>query len=266
MFPVGVLLPQKTIHIDMTATHNSLIRDLKALGLSEGDMLFIHSSFKSLGDVDGGAGTVVGALRDVVGQAGLVLMPSFNLLDGYDLRAKMWDIEKTPSTVGWLTEYFRQMPETYRSDHYSHSVAAQGHDAEAFVADHLHDDGLASPWDRAPWGKTYGSGSPMVRAYEQGGKILMVGVDYHTSTYVHLVEVMYWNERLQKDERAGFIGLERTKMGAFWDAVGCLHRGKVGQAVCRCFAIRDYVDTLLAEVKKNPDQYDRVKLRALDQN
>ena len=244
----------------MTATFDSLVRDLKALGISEGDLIFIHSSFKSLGDVSGGAETVVNALMDVVGQTGLVLMPSFNLLDGHDLRAEVWDIETTPSTVGWLTEYFRQMPETFRSDHYSHSVAAQGHGAKAFVADHLDKRGMVSPWDRAPWGKTYGSGSPMTRAYERGGKILMVGVDYHTSTFVHLVEVMYWDERLQHNEHADFVRLERFKLGAFWEGLGRLNRGKVGQSNCRCFGIQDYVNALLEEVKQDPDLYDRAKL------
>ena len=78
-------------------------------------------------------------------------MPSFNLLPTREERADSWDINKTPSTVGWLTEYFRQMDETYRSDHYSHSVAARGCDAKAFVADHLSSEGYKSPWDYSPW-------------------------------------------------------------------------------------------------------------------
>ena len=116
----------------MTATCATLGRDLCALGVESGDILFIHSSFKSLGPVDGGASTVVAALEDAVGPDGLVLMPSFSLVPGdKDLRAAKWDRATTPSTVGWLTEYFRQMPGTVRSDHYSHAVAARGRRAEA---------------------------------------------------------------------------------------------------------------------------------------
>ena len=49
----------KTLHTRETLTH-----DLKNLGVESGDTLFIHSSFKSLGPVEGGAGTVVNALED----------------------------------------------------------------------------------------------------------------------------------------------------------------------------------------------------------
>jgi len=120
----------------MTIAHSqeTLVQDLRGLGLEAGTTIFIHSSFKSLGPVTGGAGTVISAFKDVVGSKGLILMPSFNLVEK---RAETWDIETTPSTVGWLTEFFRQMDGTFRSDHYSHSVASSGKRASDFVADHL---------------------------------------------------------------------------------------------------------------------------------
>ena len=236
-------------------TREKLIKDFSELGIEKEDTLFIHSSFKSLGGVDGGAGTVISALEDIIGQDGLILMPSFNLLPSREERTESWDVEKTPSTVGWLTEFFRQMPGTYRSDHYSHSVAARGKGAKAFVADHLRCDGYQSPWDYPPWGKTYGTHSPMFRAYKANAKLLMLGVDYQTSTYIHLVEVIHWNKRLADDSSANFVGLNRPKLGAFWDALGNLKRGKVGNSDCRLSNIKTYVDTLLAEVEHNPDPY-----------
>jgi len=235
-------------------THEKLAQDLKTLGVELRDILFIHSSFKSLGTVEGGAGTVIGALEDAVGPEGLVLMPSFNLVEG-DKRAEIWNIETTPSTVGWLTEFFRRMPGTFRSDHYSHSVAARGKGAKEFVADHLSHEGYASPWDREPWGKTYGSNSPMYRAYQADGKILMLGVDYNSSTYIHFVEVIYWHKRLERNPEAKYIGLNRPALGEFWDRLGNLNRGLVGDSDCRLFRIREYIDTLLCEVEKNPDKY-----------
>ena len=159
-------------------TCEKLAHDLRNLGVEPGDILFIHSSFKRLGPVDGGAESIICALEDAVGPDGLILMPSFNLVEGRDKRVQTWDIKTAPSTVGWLTEFFRQMPNTYRSDHYSHSVAARGKGAKTFVADHLSRDGNQSPWDHEPWGKTYGTHSPMYRAYQADGKLLMLGVDY----------------------------------------------------------------------------------------
>ena len=225
-----------------------LSQDLRGLGVEAGATIFIHSSFRSLGSVIGGAGTVVGAFKNVVGPEGLILMPSFNLVEK---RAETWDIETTPSTVGWLTEFFRQMDGTFRSDHYSHSVASSGKKASDFVADHLSQEGYRSPWDLQPWGRTYGFQSPMYRAYQQDGKLLMLGVDYQSSTYIHLVEVMYWNQGLAANPDASYVALDRPSLGQFWDASGKLTRGQVGNADCRFFSIRNYVDSLLEEVKSN---------------
>lgn len=235
-------------------TREKLTQDLSNLGVSSGDILFIHSSFKSLGPVDGGVETVVGALEDAVGPEGLILMPSFNLVAS-EKRAKTWNIETTPSTVGWITEYFWRMPGTYRSDHYSHSVAARGKRAKAFVSEHLRREGYQSPWDREPWGNTYGSHSPMYKAHQADGKLLMLGVDYDTSTYIHFVEVILWNEQLNQDTEAKYPALSRPALGAFWDRVGTLNRGLVGDADCRLFKIQRYLDTLVCEVKRNPALY-----------
>lgn len=241
-------------------TRETLEVDLGTLGVQPDDVLFVHSSFKSLGQVEGGAGTVIGAMESAIGLDGLLLMPSFNLIGGRDQRADAWDLATTPSSVGWLTEYFRRMPGTFRSDHYSHSTAARGRGAEAFVADHLSNRGMASPWDRAPWGKTYGADSPMIRAYDRDGKILMIGVDYETSTYCHVVEATYWAERKRDDPDAPFVWLDRHRLGAYWEAHGTLQKGRVGDADCRLIRIRTFVDGLLEAVKSDPDRYDRVKL------
>lgn len=236
-------------------TREKLIQDFINLGIEKGDTLFIHSSFKSLGPVKGGAGVVISALEAAVGWDGLILMPSFSLLPSREERIASWHINRTPSTVGWLTEFFWQMSDTYRSDHYSHSIAARGKGAKAFVGDHLRGEGYESPWDQYPWGKTYGTHSPMFRAYAGGAKLLMLGVDYESSTYTHLVEVIHWNRHLTEDSAAEYLRLKRRELGTFWDEVGRLRQGMVGDADCRLFQIKDYVDTLLEEVEWNPGPY-----------
>ena len=197
---------------------------------------------------------MIGALEDAVGSEGLLLVPSFNLV-AWPKRAEFWNIHTTPSTVGWIAEYFRRMPGTYRSDHYSASVAARGKGAREFVSGHLGREGLRSRWDREPWGRTYGTSSPMYRAYRAGGKVLMLGVDYESSSYCHLVEVLHWNRLLDQGLDAPFRGLERPALGEFWDRAGKLRSGHVGDAYCRLFPISEYVDTLLREVTDNPNPY-----------
>ncbi len=232
-------------------TWEMLAGDLRRLGVEPGDTLFVHSSFKSLGPVDGDAGTAIRALEEALGPDGLLLMPSFNLVEGgNEGRSQAWDLETAPSTVGYITEYFRQMPGTVRSDHYSHSVAARGRNAAAIVAEHRSTEGMQAPWDLKPWGKTYGSRSPMAKAYrDPRGKVLMLGVDYRSSTYCHLVETTYWNRRLQTNPQAEYKWLNREKLGEWWDAAGRLERGLVGKADSRLFRIAEFVDTLLAAVE-----------------
>lgn len=236
-------------------TRNSLSADARQLGIEPGDTLLVHSSFKSLGPVDGGAGAVIGALEDALGPEGLLLMPSFNLVAG-ELRAATWNITATPSTVGYLTEFFRKMPGTVRSDHYSHSVAARGKDAAAFVGEHLSKEGPGSPWDLAPWGCNFGMRSPLMKAYLcPRGKVLMLGTDHHASTYCHVVEVLFWAWRKSLKPDAPYEFIDRETVFIFWDALNRQRRGRIGNADCRLHGIREFVDTVLAEAKQNPKHF-----------
>ncbi len=241
----------------MTAPYSrsALAQGFRNLGVETGDTLFVHSSFKSLGPVGGGAGTVVGALEDAIGNDGLILMPSFHLVAVTD-RVKTWDIERSPSSVGWITEFFRLMPDTYRSDHCSHSVAARGREAREVTSDHRLRKGLRSRWDRGHLGFAFGDGSPMWKAYQRGGKILMLGVDYQSSTYVHIAESLYRSRNLDKEGQQGRHPVTHlTKVGEFWESVGEIKRGKVGEATCRMFRIREYVDTVVKEFDRNIGAY-----------
>lgn len=244
---------------DAIATQASLLEDFRKLGIRPGDILFVHSSLKSIGSIDNGAAAVIDALKDALTPNGLLLMPSFNLNTPVDVnaRALRWNINTSPSTVGWLTEFFRTLPGTFRSDHYSHSVAAWGNNAESFVGEHLSQEGPGSTWDRKPWGKTFGYRSPMYKAYASDGRLLMLGVDYGSSTYGHFIETLYWRELTSKTPDAPFPGINRKILGEFWDRSGNVKFGRVGNAECRLFSIKAYIDTLFAEVMQHPELYVR---------
>ena len=77
-------------------TREKLTQDFTDLGIEKRDTLFIHSSFKSLGPVDSGAGTVISALEEAIGQDGLILMPTFNLQPSREERVASWDVATTP--------------------------------------------------------------------------------------------------------------------------------------------------------------------------
>jgi aminoglycoside 3-N-acetyltransferase len=218
--------------------------------------MFVHSSLKSVGPVEGGPAAIIAAMREALGPSGTLLMPTFNLVPGgNEGRAKNWNIQTTPSTVGYLTEFFRTMPGSFRSDHFSHAASAQGPKAQWYTEGHLSLEGMESPWDMPPWGKAYGSQSPLIRAYDQDALLLMLGVDYHTSTYTHVVEVMDFNRRRKDRPKAAYFFVDRPMLGAWWDRHGDVSRGKVGQADCRLFSARKYVDALCRLVASQPEYW-----------
>ena len=233
------------------AQRQSLLQNLRALGVVAGDVLWVHSSLRSLGPVDGGADTVITALQEAVTTQGALLMPAFNLVERSQ-RSATWQFPDTPSTVGYITERFRQLPNVIRSDHYSHSVAAWGRDASWYVQGHRDDIGMDSPWDLAPWGRTFGNHSPFARMIERDAKQLMLGVDYHSATFAHFVEVLAWHRRRQDDPQAAYYYIDRNKLGSWWDSQGQVQTGLIAQAPCRLFDIKPFVERSLAHVLEQP--------------
>lgn len=66
---------------------------------------------------------------------------------------------------------------------------------------------------------------------------------------------MLLNETRRKDPSAKYIPFDRNRLGAEWDSIGRLKRGRVGDADCSFFPIRDFVDTLLGLVRPNPEKW-----------
>ena len=90
-----------------TVGRSDLVAGLRALGMGDGDDVMFHSSLSSLGDIEGGADTVIDAFLEVVGREGTVLAPSFSR---FELRkgvfGSWWDPATTPVYTGIVTETF----------------------------------------------------------------------------------------------------------------------------------------------------------------
>ena len=63
-------------NIPSPRTRESLASDLRALGLSRGMIVIVHSSLSAIGWVSGGSVAVVQALMDVLTPAGTLVMPT----------------------------------------------------------------------------------------------------------------------------------------------------------------------------------------------
>ena len=118
---------------------DDLVAAFRALGVTEGMTLCVHSSLSRLGYVDGGADTIIDALQQVVGESGIVMMPAFSMggdMASYVRDLDAFDVRTTPSSVGIVPEMFRRRSDVLRSCHATNSVAAWGDGAAELLAAH----------------------------------------------------------------------------------------------------------------------------------
>lgn len=152
-----------------------LVQDLQAIGIQEGDCLLMHSSFKSMGSIEGGIATLVAALRYVLGEKGTLIVPTLTFASVTE-ENPVFDYFHSPSCVGAVSEFVRHLPEAKRSIHPTHSCAAIGYRREEFTCDHH--------LDNTP----VGIHSPFYKLQKAGGKILMLGCGIGCNTSMHGVE------------------------------------------------------------------------------
>ena len=166
-----------------TVTKQDIKNALTRLGITSGDMVVFHSSLKSMGHVEGGAQTVIDAFLEQVGEDGTVCVPTL-LSQSYSIAYEIWDRDTTPSEVGHITEVFRTMPGTLRSNNPTHSLAARGKYANELTCEH---DGYGPR--PGPFGEyAFSHSSPWQKLYNYGGKIVWVGASTLTGTHRHLAE------------------------------------------------------------------------------
>lgn len=162
-------------------TSAQITNDLWKMGIKPGDILFIHSSLKSLGYVDGGPKAVIQGLLDAVGPEGTLLLPTYympggSILGTCQLEGYVFDPRIHGTNMGALPEAFLQFSGVHRSIHPTHSVSAIGKHANYLTeAHHL-----------AP--SVFGIGSPWQRFHELNGKVLGIGISMGPVTFYHLLE------------------------------------------------------------------------------
>jgi aminoglycoside 3-N-acetyltransferase len=113
-------------------TKQNLLTHLTQLGIDPSGTLMVHLSYKSIGEVDGRADTVLDAFMEYM-KDGLLVLPG-HTWDNVNKHNPVMDVLHTPTCVGAATELFRKRPGVHRSLHATHSLLAFGGDAEAFVS------------------------------------------------------------------------------------------------------------------------------------
>ena len=91
---------------------NDLISALKDVGVEYGDLVYVASYMPILGPDPNINQKTVEALTNAIGQTGTIVMPTFN----WDYcKTGIFNVTKTPSQVGVLTEFFRKQHGVFRS-------------------------------------------------------------------------------------------------------------------------------------------------------
>ncbi len=238
-----------------------ILRDLRALGIQAGNVLLVHSSLKSLGFVPGGPAEVILALQEALMPQGSLVMPTFTFaaINGNNPR---FEVRKTPSGVGKITESFRTMPGVMRSLHPTHSVGVWGRDAAAMTAGH---ERFQTPC---------AMGSPFSRIVERKGKILFLGVTTEFNTMLHGVEEWAGTqtfttepEPLEVVDYSGQVipvpSLRHTmdrsayyrKMEPLYLREGIMKTGRVGPAECRLVDSARMTEFTLKLLKRYPSLF-----------
>lgn len=243
-------------------TKEDLIKDLDRLGIDRNGTLLVHSSYKSIGDVEGSGETVIDALMEYM-KDGLLVFPTHTWRE-VDAENPRFYVESSPSCIGILPDLFRKREGVIRDYHPTHSVAAIGKDAEEFTSDsHLYD----TPCSRK---------SPYGKLLDRKAQIMLLGVTHSSNTFIHGVEE--WVDipgRLTDSHEQLYSVLangqeilvpSRRHCGPNWslnfpkvDEVleenGAVHRGKFGHAEVRVCYTESLTRILFGMLALNPNLF-----------
>lgn len=221
----------------MKTTKETIVAGIRDLGLKSGDLVLLHSALSSLGDVDGGADTVIDAFIDTLGVNGTLVVPTFGKL-------------------GIITETLRKREKSVESVHPYASVAAIGKDAETICRDH---------W-RAE--TAHGDNTPYSKIADLDGYVCLLGVDQDRNTTLHTVEALLKLPYLKRTNAQTFETSQGTieKSWAYFpgphrDFIGFDHVlknsgkmkvGRISGSVARLIKSQDLIELGLEHGKRRP--------------
>jgi aminoglycoside 3-N-acetyltransferase len=249
--------------------YKELVKGFKELGIKVGDIVFVHSSYKSFGGVEGGPRTVIDALLNVLGKNGTLIMPTFTLdfcnqYNKYGIG--FFNVNNSPSEMGILTELVRKMSGAKRTINPIYSVAVYGKLT----------DSLSTVCDK----NVYGKNSIFGKLHELNAKIMIIGLDYQNSfTFFHYVEEMMNIDYRNHKRFSGFIITDngfyfdnfimrvRNKnistavnpMGKKFEERGIVTIKKIGESIVKNVCAKDAYDVTVQEMKKNPKLLYKIK-------
>ena len=172
-------------------SRDELANDFRRLGVAKGDTIMLHASVRAVGPIAGGPDQIHLALKDALTDRGTLMMYA-SVADGYDdvgrghltpeeeqeLLDKMPAFDaisvRSQRDNGALVEFFRTYPGSNVNTHVARFVS-WGKNAKYLISEQ-------------PWNFAFGAGSALERFVELNGKILLLGSDHDTTTFLHYAE------------------------------------------------------------------------------
>jgi aminoglycoside 3-N-acetyltransferase len=158
---------------------HQLLASLRALGVRAGDTVMLHSAFSAEHGFKGSINELIDTFIEAVGPEGHLLMVSLpyrNAALDWLESGRRFDVRKTPSMMGMVSEVFRRRPGVLRSLHPTHPVLAWGPRARQFVA--AHPDCIYP----------CGPGTPFDELAKADGKVVFFNVPLYNFTFFHHLE------------------------------------------------------------------------------
>jgi aminoglycoside 3-N-acetyltransferase len=163
----------------------------RQLGIAAGDTVMVHASIRAVGEVAGGPDQIHLAIKDALTAGGTMMMyascPAYVDEVGrgnLSLDREREVLEKLPAfdastarsarDTGALVELFRTFPGSSVNDHVARFVVWGKHAAHLIAGQ--------------PWNYAFGHESALERFVQLGGKILLLGCDHDTVTFLHYAE------------------------------------------------------------------------------
>jgi len=156
-------------------SQRNLLEILRKVGIEKSDTICVHSDLVKLGKPATNSKNeflerIMESLIESVGSTGTIIMPTFT----YSFcKGEVYDVEKTPSTVGILTEYFRKMQQVKRTKDAIFSHAVYGKDQEYYL-----DIG----------NDCFGKKSIYEKMHQKNAKLVLLGTRTKEFTFFHYIE------------------------------------------------------------------------------
>ena len=259
--------PESSLPDIPKVSEDDIVSALKRVGVAESDIVLTHSSLKSFGYVIGGPMSVINAIKKVVTESGTVVFPTLvqkDFINAY----KNWDINKSPSDVGLITETFRLLPDSVRSDQETHSVAAWGKRAVEITGEHS----LYGPRMGVFGDYCFSYSSPWQKMYLYGARIIFMGINLHNNTFRHFVEYVLMEHYCQSivDQKKKCLAMSeiaRFYVPGIWpfhdtqktqdelDRLKLISYAQCGHALFTSIKADAYVDNMIRLIEEKPESW-----------